>query len=200
MQTLADLHIELREAQQDNLDYTRQIETLEQNLETANCTIRLLQALPNHAAIAKPIELPHPPEFSGECKDLLNFISKVRSKLSGESARYTDDPHKLRYVYGYLKGNAQNQIQPYVQADKIDLGNVEALIAILEVAFGDPDQVRTASSELDKLSQGNREFSLHYAEFQRARAQRRLSASSELKLFSPICYTHPLLHLHVHLD
>jgi hypothetical protein len=171
-QRLTDLHAELAEAQKDNSDYASRIADLERDLTSANTTIRMLQAAVNHTSLptAKPIELPHPPEFSGDRKELLNFISKVRSKLAGESSRYIDDQHKIRYVYGFLKGNAQNQIQPYVLSDKINLENVEALISILEAAFGDPDQVGTASAELDKLTQGNKEFSQYYAEFQRLMA------------------------------
>jgi hypothetical protein len=81
-----------------------------------------------------------------------------------------DDQHKLHYVYGYLKGNAQNQIQPYIQTDKISLDDIEVLIKILEAAFGDPDKVGMASGELDHLTQGNCEFSIYYAEFQRLMA------------------------------
>jgi hypothetical protein len=101
----------------------------------------MLQAAINHTSLptTKPIELPHPPEFSGDHKELLNFISQVCSKIGGESSRYIDDQHKLRYVYGFLKGNAQNQIQPYVLPDKIKLENVESLISILKATFGDPD-------------------------------------------------------------
>jgi hypothetical protein len=36
---------------------------------------------------------------------------------------------------------------------------MEILISILEDAFCDPDQVGTASGELDKGTQGNKEFS-----------------------------------------
>jgi hypothetical protein len=57
---------------------------------------------------------------------------------------------------------------------------VEALISILEAAFGDPDQVGTASAELDKLTQGNKEFSQYHAEFQYLMAileQRRLPSN-----------------------
>jgi hypothetical protein len=43
---------------------------------------------------------------------------------------------------------------------------VEALISILEAAFGDPDQVGTASMELNKLTQGNKEFCQYYTKFQ----------------------------------
>jgi hypothetical protein len=43
---------------------------------------------------------------------------------------------------------------------------VELLISILEATFGDPDQVGTVSAELNKLTQGNKEFSQYYVEFQ----------------------------------
>jgi hypothetical protein len=99
----------------------------------------------------RAIELPHPPEYSGDRKELPNFISKVCSKLAGENGRFSDNQHKLCYVYGYLKGNAQNQIQLYVQTDKISLDDVKALIKILEATFGNPDEVRIASGELDRL-------------------------------------------------
>jgi hypothetical protein len=171
-QRLIDLRAELDESQKDNSDYASRIADLERDLASANTTIRMLQAAANHTSLPTitPIELPHPPEFSGNHKELLNFISKVHSKLAGESSRYIDDQHKLRYVYGFLKGNAQNQIQPYILPDKINLANMEGLISILEAAFGYPDQVGTASVELDKLTQGNKEFSQYYAEFQRLMA------------------------------
>jgi hypothetical protein len=140
-QILIDLHAELEESQKHNSDYASRITDLECDLASANTTIHIIQAAANHTSlpIVKPIELPHLPRFSGYYKELLNFISKVRSKLTRESSRYIDDQHKLHYMYGFLKGNAYNQIQPYVLPDKINLENVEALISILEAAFGDPD-------------------------------------------------------------
>jgi hypothetical protein len=44
------------------------------------------------------------------------------------------------------------------------LEDIKALIKILEATFGDPDEVRMASGELDHLMQGNHEFSIYYAE------------------------------------
>jgi hypothetical protein len=45
--------------------------------------------------------------------------------------------------------NAHHEIQPYVQADTVVLDNIEALVVIFEAMFGDPDEVRMASTELD---------------------------------------------------
>jgi hypothetical protein len=139
---------------------------LKDDLQTANKTIRILHGLMTNALTLRTIELPHPPKYSRDRKELLNFILKVHSKLAAETGHFSDDQHKLCYLYGYLKGNMQNQIQPYVQTDKLSLEDVEALINILEAAFGNPDEVGMASGELDCLTQGNHEFSIYYAEFQ----------------------------------
>jgi predicted transcriptional regulator len=114
----------------------------------------------------RAIQLPHPPEYSVDRKELPNFISKVHSKLAGEYGCFLDNQHKLHYVYGYLKGNTQNQIQPYVQTNQVSLEDIEALIRNLEATFSDPDEVGMASGELDHLTQGNCKFSIYYAEFQ----------------------------------
>jgi hypothetical protein len=50
--------------------------------------------------------------------------------------------------------------------DRISLQAIEALIEILEPAFGNPDEVGMASRELDHLMKGNRKCSIYYAEFQ----------------------------------
>jgi hypothetical protein len=81
-----------------------------------------------------------------------------------------DNQYKLCYIYGYLNGNAQNQIQPYIQTNKTSLDDVKALIKILEAAFGNLDEVGIASGELDCLMQGNCKFSIYYAKFQRLMA------------------------------
>jgi hypothetical protein len=100
----------------------------------------------------RAIELPHPPKYSGDRKELPNFISQVYLKLVGENGCFLNDQYKLHYIYGYLNGNAQNQIQPYIQTDKTSLDDVEALIKILEATFSDHDEVRMASGELDHLT------------------------------------------------
>ena len=44
-----------------------------------------------------------------------------------------------------------DQVQQYVQADHVDLENVEALINILEEAFGNPNSVAEAEAKLCSL-------------------------------------------------
>ena len=60
-----------------------------------------------------------------------------------------------------------DQVQQYVKANRFDLENVEALIDILEEAFGNLNRVAEAEAKLCSLQQGNCEFTCYYAEFQR---------------------------------
>jgi hypothetical protein len=92
-QQLTDLYAKLAEAQKDNSDYASWIADIKHDLTSANTTIYMLQATINHTSLhtTKPIKLPHLPEFSGDHKELLNLISKVRSKLARESSCYIDD-------------------------------------------------------------------------------------------------------------
>jgi hypothetical protein len=166
LKLIINLQKEVKVIYTNNTDYTQHVVSLEDNLKTTNKTIRILQGLMTTALTLGAIELPYPPEYSGDRKELLNFISKVYSKLAGENRCFLDDQHKPCYVYSYLNDNTQNQIQLYIQTDKISLDDVEALIKILEAAFGNPDEVVMASGELDCLMQGNYTYSIYYAEFQ----------------------------------
>jgi hypothetical protein len=154
LQLIIDLQKEIQVIHTNNTDYARHMHILKDDLQTTNKTIRILQGLTTNALTLQAIMLPHPPEYSGDRKELPNFISKVHSKLAGDNSHFSDDQYKLRYIYGYLKGNMQNQIQPYIQTDNISLEDVEALIKILEATFGDPNEVRMASGELDYLMPG----------------------------------------------
>jgi hypothetical protein len=127
LKLIIDLQKEVQVIHTSNTDYARCVVFLEDDLKTANKTIRILQGLMTTTPTLQAIELPHRREYSGDRKELPNFISKLRSKLAGENRCFSNDQHKLRYIYGYLKGNAQNQIQPYVQTDKMSLDDVEAL-------------------------------------------------------------------------
>jgi hypothetical protein len=73
----------------NNTNYTWHIVSLKDNLKTANKTIRILQGLMITAPTLWAMELPNPPEYSGDRKVLPNFISKVYSKLAGERRHFS---------------------------------------------------------------------------------------------------------------
>ena len=60
-----------------------------------------------------------------------------------------------------------DQVQSYVENDKINLANLATLIAVLDTAFSNPNRVAEAESKLSTLQQSAREFALYYAEFHR---------------------------------
>ena len=64
---------------------------------------------------------------------------------------FPNELSRLRLVINCLAGEAMDQVQQYVKADRVDLENVEALIEILEEAFGNPNRVAEAEAKLYSL-------------------------------------------------
>ena len=88
-------------------------------------------------------------------------------QLRLHTAAYTDEQTKLRLAVNCLEGVALDQIRMYVQGNQVNLVNLEALITILNNAFGNPNRVAEAEHKLSTITQGSRDFSGYIAEFQR---------------------------------
>jgi len=127
----------------------------------------------NEVGVARPklAEISDPPKFSGNRKELRHFIAQLRIKLHGNATSFPTLQHRLSYAVGRLEGVAFGQVLPYIENDSVNLESIDALIQILEDAFGDPDRIATATRELKNLRQANREFSLYFADFQRLAAE-----------------------------
>ena len=106
--------------------------------------------------------IPMPEKFDGTRSKLRAFLTQLRLKV----ATYPNEQAKLWLAVNCLTGDAMDQVQSYVENDKVNLANLAALIAILDTAFGNPNRVAEAESKLSTLQQGAREFALYYAEFQ----------------------------------
>ncbi|KAG0158414.1 hypothetical protein PDIDSM_5928 [Penicillium digitatum] len=94
--------------------------------------------------------LPDPDKFEGDRKDLRRFSSQIKEKLN---------INRDRTPYA--------QILPSIRDGICQLNDFTDILDILERAFGDPNRARNARNELYRLRQGNKEFSLFFAEFQR---------------------------------
>ena len=105
--------------------------------------------------------IPMPEKFDGTRSKLRAFLIQLRLKV----ATYPDEQAKLRLAINCLTGDAMDQVQSYVENDKVNLANLAALITILDTAFGNPNRVAEAESKLSTLQQA-REFALYYTEFQ----------------------------------
>jgi len=115
--------------------------------------------------------IPKPQEFDGSQDQLRPFIAQLRTKFLGAGHKFVDVQHRLAYAVGFLKGKAYEQLLPLIDEGNINIASVEALITLLENAFGDPDRVRTAERNLQSLRQKNSNFSDYLADFQRYAAE-----------------------------
>jgi hypothetical protein len=118
-------------------------------------------------AHTKPADIPDPDTFDGTREKLRPFITKLRLKIAGNTNKFPDVQHQLRYAFSFLRGPAYDTMEPHLLENKINFSTLEEFTEVLRIAFGDPDEVRTAVRKLEALRQNNREFSQYYAEFQR---------------------------------
>jgi hypothetical protein len=112
-------------------------------------------------------KLPDPPRFEGTKSKLLDFISKLRAKLVGDAYRFYDDHHQVAYAYGFLEGDAADQLRLYMESSTTAPADIDSRIRLLERAFDDPVRQGTARRELQKCAQKNRDYCSYYAEFSR---------------------------------
>ncbi len=120
--------------------------------------------------------LPDPDKFDGTTTDLRRFVTQIRRKLTVNRDRYTTPVARLAYISDRLKGAAYAQVLPYLE-DSTRLTDFEAVLTLLEKAFGDPDRVNRARRELYRLRQNNKDFNAHLAEFQRLALEGELDES-----------------------
>jgi hypothetical protein len=159
---------------------------LEQQRKTTDVLLAQIASLPTSsipvtgAGPAAAIKLPDPPRFDATKSKLLDFISKLRAKLVGDARRFYHDHHQVAYAYGFLEGDAADQLRPYMESSATAPADIDGLIRILERAFGDPDRKGTARRELQKCAQKNRDFSSYYAEFSRIMAVLQLTGEPKL--------------------
>jgi hypothetical protein len=111
--------------------------------------------------------LPDPDKFFGDRKDLRRFISQVHEKLIINCDRFPTPHARMAYVTNRLSGTPYSQVLPYIKNGLCQLKDYPDILEILERAYGDPDRVNTARTELFRYKQTNKEFSIFFAEFQR---------------------------------
>lgn len=133
-------------------------------------------------AITTPIRiserLPDPEKFNGDRKDLRRFSSQIYEKMTVNRDRFPTPQSRMTYVTSRLMGQPYAQILPYIVKGICRLSDYEAILELLDRAFGDPNRVNNAQNELFRLRQGNKEFSTFFAEFQRLALEGEMSEES----------------------
>ena len=110
---------------------------------TATTTAATAAPAPGHTMD----KIPFPDKFDGTWSKLRAFTTQLRLKVIS----FPDEQSRLCLAINCLAREAMNQVQQYVKADCVDLENVEALIDILEEAFGNPNCVAEAEIKLCSL-------------------------------------------------
>lgn len=125
---------------------------------------------------------PDAPMFSGkEPALLMSFLTQLRLKLAHHPDVYNTEQKMLRYAFSRLEGPALAQMIRFVQDDNtISLPTFNDWVGKLKLAYDDPDRFATAERELDSLKQGNRLFSLYYADFDRIMADLNLEGRHQI--------------------
>lgn len=109
-----------------------------------------------------------PELYAGSCKDLKDFVIRLRIKLEGNADRFGFLRAATMYTISRLQGDTLPQVSAYISGPQsLRLKEPEEIITILAKADGDPNPVATAKPDLQALTQGTREFSTYWAEIPR---------------------------------
>ncbi len=122
---------------------------------------------PASTAARHLIKIAEPAPFAGRRDALRQFRNQVTLALA-DHHRFADDQHRLRYVFQLLQGEALAVMEQHLQPDgHIAFATAQDLLAELTRVFGDSNEKATAARDLERLRQGNRDFSRYLADFTR---------------------------------
>lgn len=167
-----DLHLQVREALRNQQHaFELEIAALREQVAGAQRQAAVAASDPPPEA-AKTVKIPDPAAFTGDRHDLTRWIAQIKVKLSVNASSFPDNTSRIGYLFSRLAGDAAQQLLPYINngSDAAALSSVEEFYQVLENAFGDPDRKTSAQNKLESLYQRNKEFAVHYAEFQRTAA------------------------------
>ena len=85
-----------------------------------------------------------PEKFDSTRSKLRAFLTQLQLKV----AIYPNEQAKLQLAINYLIGDTMDQVQSYMENDKVNLANLAMLITILDTTFGNPNRVAKAKSKL----------------------------------------------------
>ncbi|KKF94148.1 Protein FAM127C [Ceratocystis platani] len=92
--------------------------------------------------------LPDPDKFDGNRQDLRRFVSQIHQKMTTNHDRFPTAQSRMAYVNNRLKGPAYALILPYVQEGYCQLSDYQEVLKVLDRAYGEPDQMNRARTEL----------------------------------------------------
>ncbi|KFA54492.1 hypothetical protein S40293_09985 [Stachybotrys chartarum IBT 40293] len=110
--------------------------------------------------------IPDPDKFKATRADLRRFHNAITEKLTINLDHYPTAVSRIAYVNSRLNNEAYKLIQPYISHGVCRLPDYHDILEILQKAYGDPNEARTARRKLDAIRQRNQDFATFFAEFQ----------------------------------
>ncbi|KEY74877.1 hypothetical protein S7711_09667 [Stachybotrys chartarum IBT 7711] len=110
--------------------------------------------------------IPDPDKFKATRTDLRRFHYAITEKLTVNLDRYPTAVSRMAYVNSRLNDESYKLIQPYIFRGVCRLPDYHNILDILQKAYRDPNQARTARRKLNIIRQRDRDFATFYAEFQ----------------------------------
>ena len=95
--------------------------------------------------------------FSGDSKKFRSFFNQVKMLFELNPLRYGSDKTKILTVGSFLRGDAMAWFNPYIEnPDRYqdELSSWKAFSNVLRNTFDDPNRVKNAQMELEKICQG----------------------------------------------
>lgn len=131
-------------------------EMIQQKDADTQALIRALVGINTSTATSPPH--PDSDKFTGDKPKLLpEFVQAMSLKLKQNADWYPSEQHKMRYFVSRLKRIARSNMDYGIQADgSITFDDIDAIIKILTLCFGNIKESKSASTELLKLKQDNK--------------------------------------------
>ena len=114
-------------------------------------------------------KIENPPTFMGSHNPTFeNWEHAVKRKLNGDSIYFDDENHKINYLLGFIGGDAQEFIKPYLEPESVN--HITVAMSIVEVMRGAYGKTRgqkrsEARANFKKLRQGDDSFSAFFTKF-----------------------------------
>lgn len=148
---------------QDHAASLRQAHDLITQLQAEKSVLNAMAQANNGCVNRRSAQHPDPDTFSGDSvkqgenvRLLRHFLSDMMIKLTVNADWYPSEYSRMAYFISRLRGTAKGQVKGGTHIDgSIKFDDVNAIVTILQAAFGDINEKATSQKELFSILQGN---------------------------------------------
>jgi len=131
-----------------NLLYT-QVSSLTEQVKS----LQLQQASQPPVSRCPEPKIPVPERYSGNRKDIKNFLSTVKTVFRLQASRFPTDAIKISYIGTLLTNDAKTWYRSLEECESNSLLSLNDFLAVFENTFGDPNAAWNARVQLARCRQ-----------------------------------------------